>query len=314
MKITLITATYNSEKNISDCLRSVAEQSYTNIEHLVIDGGSKDKTIEIVKSFPSVTKYISEPDKGIYDALNKGIQLATGDVIGFVHSDDMLASNDTLAKIANSFSPQEKENSASSLLLGEMSGVRTVGSGTERKCPQDKGGHLSQQGSSSGRDVRQLTDRGDQHDTANNSKKNEIDGVYGNLIFVDAQDTNKTVRTWISKPFQRKNIKNGWMPPHPALFLKKEVYEKYGLFDISFKCAGDYDFMLRVMQDKSIKLSYLSEVITKMRVGGVSTGGIKDILVKKKEDIRALKNNGFKFPFGVLVVKNLRKIPQLLRR
>ena len=141
-----------------------------------------------------------------------------------------------------------------------------------------------------------------------------IDGIYGNLLFVDSDNTNKIVRTWQSKPFQRKNVKNGWMPPHPTLFLKKEVYQKHGLFDISFKIAGDYDFMLRVMLDKEINLQYLPETITKMRQGGVSTGSIKNILLKKREDISALKNNVFRFPLGVLVVKNLRKIHQLFMK
>jgi len=104
------------------------------------------------------------------------------------------------------------------------------------------------------------------------------------------------------------------MPPHPTLFLRKEVYEKHGLFDTTFKIAGDYDFMLRVMQDKEINLHYLPEVVTKMRMGGASTGSIKGIIKKSREDIRALRNNGFKFPLTVLVAKNLRKLPQVLKR
>lgn len=247
MKISLITATYNSEKNIKDCLRSIAEQSYHNIEHIIIDGGSQDKTLEIVKASPSVTKYISEPDHGIYDALNKGIKKASGDIIGFLHSDDMLNSKDIVKKIMEEF----------------------------------------------------------------NSDKN-INGIYGNLLFVDSKNTNKIERFWQSAKFKRYKIKNGWMPPHPTLFLKKEVYQKFGQFDISFKIAGDYDFMLRVMNDKKINLSYIPEVITKMRMGGISTGRVSNILTKSKEDMRALKNNGIHFPFSVLAIKNLRKLPQLL--
>ena len=183
MRISIITATYNSTITITDCINSVNNQTHQNIEHIIIDGGSQDNTLEIVKLARSVTKYISEPDKGIYDALNKGIQMATGDLIGFLHSDDMLASKDTLAMIANSFSPCE----------GEMSeGQRGI------ILPNEEINLEAQPKS--------------------------IDGVYGNLIFVDAQNTNKVTRTWQSKPFDRKNIKNGWMPPHLTLFLKKEVY------------------------------------------------------------------------------------------
>ena len=253
MKITLITATFNSEKNITDCLRSVAEQSFSNIEHIIIDGGSTDKTPDIVKSFQGVSRWISEPDNGIYDALNKGIQLATGDIIGFLHSDDMLAFPDTLQNIINIYN-------------------------------------------------------------AANNNRETVHGVYGNLIFTDSQNTDKIVRTWQSKPFNRKNVKYGWMPPHPTLFLRKEVYEKHGYFDTSFKIAGDYNFVLKIMLDKDLNLKFVPKIIIRMRTGGASTGSIKGIILKSREDIRALHNNGFKYPLAVLAVKNLRKLPQLLRR
>ncbi len=268
MKITIITATFNSQRYLSQCLQSVADQDYANIEHIVVDGGSTDGTKEIIKTFSTVSKYISERDMGIYDALNKGINLASGDVIGFVHSDDMLASNDIVSKIASIF---EKDHNLSLPPLEYASSKR---------------------------------------------RRNEevVDGVYGNLEFVDPEDTKKVVRTWISAPFDRKQVRHGWMPPHPTLFLRREVYEKYGLFDISFKIAGDYDFMLRLMLDYFIELSYLPEILIKMRKGGVSTGNVKLLYIKSKEDIRALRNNGFRLPLTVLVAKNLRKVSQLFLR
>lgn len=247
MKISIITATLNSEKNLADCLKSVAVQTYKNIEHIVIDGGSNDKTLEIIKSSLSVSKYISEPDKGIYNALNKGISLATGDIIGFLHSDDIFSSSDIIQKIADLFS-------------------------------------------------------------------GNIQGVYGNLVYISAENKTKIVRTWKSKPFNHKYLKYGWVPAHNTLFLRKEVYEKYGLFDISFKIAGDYDFMLSIMKSNQLNFAYLPKIVTRMRMGGVSTGNLNNLITKSKEDLRALKNNGFKFPFLVLVAKNLRKLPQLIIR
>jgi glycosyltransferase involved in cell wall biosynthesis len=172
-----------------------------------------------------VNQIISERDHGIYDALNKGIQIATGDVIGFLHSDDMLASSDIITKIVALF------------------------------------------------------------------QKTKADGVYGNLVFVNAE--NKIVRTWIRNPFKRENVKYGWMPPHPT---------------------GDYDFILRIMKDKEINLVHLPELVTKMRTGGVSTGNLKQLVLKSKEDIRALRKNGFLFPLLIVGIKIGRKLPQLLKR
>jgi glycosyltransferase len=194
----------------------------------------------------SSAQLISEPDHGIYDALNKGLRLATGDIIGFLHADDRFASNTILEKITRAF------------------------------------------------------------------ENKEVDGIYGNLVFTNAE--NKVVRTWQSKPFHPKNVRHGWMPPHPTLFLRKEVYKKHGLFDTSFKIAGDYDFMLRVMTNPEMRLRYLPVVITRMRLGGASTGSIKGIIQKMREDIRALRNNGFHYPFAILPAKNPRKLPQLLKR
>ena len=244
MKVTLITATYNSESTIKDCLQSVAQQTYPNIEHIIVDGASRDATISIVKSFQNIEKYISEPDKGIYDALNKGLQMSTGDIIGFLHSDDCFESKDTIEKIVAVF-----------------------------------------------------------------QKNNSIDGIYGDLDFVSQKDMNVIVRKW--KSSSQKNVKYGWMPPHPTLFLTKKIYEKYQGFDTSFRIAGDYDFILRILKDNHLKLSYLPVVITKMRIGGVSTGKVKALRQKSREDIKALKNNKFQYPYFILLLKILQKLPQL---
>lgn len=104
MKISIITATFNSSYMIADCITSVNNQTYQNIEHIIVDGASKDNTLEVLNSIPNrVSKIISEPDKGIYDAMNKGINLATGDAIGILNSDDFFTSNDVIEKIANKF-------------------------------------------------------------------------------------------------------------------------------------------------------------------------------------------------------------------
>jgi glycosyltransferase len=103
MKISIITATYNSAATVRDTLACIAGQQYANIEHIIVDGLSKDNTLEIVKEFPHVAKVISEKDKGIYDAMNKGVQLATGDIVGILNSDDFYSSPAVLEKVAAAF-------------------------------------------------------------------------------------------------------------------------------------------------------------------------------------------------------------------
>ena len=101
IKFTLITVTYNAEATLERTLRSVAEQSYPHIEHILIDGASKDRTVEIAKNYPHLAKVVSEPDRGLYDAMNKGLRLATGDYVCFLNAGDKLHGADTLAKIVD---------------------------------------------------------------------------------------------------------------------------------------------------------------------------------------------------------------------
>ena len=248
MKVSIITATYNSAGTISECMDSVLNQNYSNIEYIIMDGGSEDDTIAIIKQAAKSHSNIifkSEPDKGIYDALNKGIALATGTVIGFVHSDDYLADTDVISSLVETF---DIENA---------------------------------------------------------------DGVYGDLHYVAFDNTDKIIRNWVSKPYKKKLLKKGWMPAHPSLFLKKEIYDTYGLFSMSYKIAADYDFILRVFQQKNLKFHYLQKTIIKMRVGGASNGSLKNILQKTKEDFKAIKNNNIG-GFGTILLKNITKIKQFI--
>ncbi|MGQ7871160.1 glycosyltransferase family 2 protein [Sunxiuqinia sp. sy24] len=247
MNFSIITATYNSYPAIQDCIDSIAQQTLKP-EHLIIDGQSKDETLTTMKNSSSVSQYISEPDKGIYDALNKGLRLAQGEIIGLLHSDDLLADATTLEKINQAF---------------EETGA---------------------------------------------------DVVYGDLVYVDKEDTSKVIRYWKSQAFQPALLNRGWMPAHPTVFAKREVYAKYGQFDLSFDIAADYDLMLRIFQDKTLKFAYLPAVITRMRVGGASNKSLKNIIHKSSEDYRAMKKNRLPFPLWTLACKNLSKIPQFLKR
>lgn len=248
MKVSIITATYNSAATIAGCMDSVLEQTHPNIEYIIMDGGSEDETLALIaqrgKGHPQLI-FKSEPDHGIYDALNKGIARATGDVIGFVHSDDFLADSEVIAQIVKTF------------------------------------------------------------------EQEAADGVYGNLHYVAFDNTDKIVRNWISQPYREKLLKKGWMPAHPTLFLKKDIYDTYGLFNMSYQIAADYDFILRIFQQKDLNFAFLDETIIKMRVGGTSNGSLKNILQKTKEDLQALKENNIG-GFGTVLLKNITKIKQFI--
>lgn len=244
VRVSIITVTYNSEATIKDTLESVKNQSYSNIEHILVDGNSKDRTVEIIKSYPHVSKCISERDMGLYDAMNKGLQLATGDVIGILNSDDFYAENDVIQKVAELF---------------------------ERENP---------------------------------------DTIYGDLDYVDPVEVNKVIRKWRSGNFNRSKFWYGWMPPHPTFFVKREVYEQVGLFNISLRSAADYELMLRILFKYQYNSSYLPNVLVKMRAGGVSNSSLKRRINANKEDRLAWKMNNLHPYFFTLYLKPLRKVFQ----
>jgi glycosyltransferase involved in cell wall biosynthesis len=248
MKISIITATFNSSSTIARCIASVNEQTHPNIEHIIVDGASNDQTIEIIKNTPNRVSLISsEPDNGLFDALNKGILLATGDIVGFLHSDDSFNSPNTIENIAAAFMNQY------------------------------------------------IT----------------FDGVYGDLVFTSQTDYDKKIRFWKGQPFKLSLINRGWMPAHPTLFLRQSVYSKHGLFDLNFKIAADYDYILRIFKDQALHFNYITEVITVMRMGGNSSKNLRNILKKKQEDYLILKKNQIAHPMVTLLLKNFSKISQL---
>lgn len=246
MKVSIITATYNSESTILTCLRSIYDQTYDDIEHIVIDGCSRDSTVNIVSDSKWFnTKFISEKDSGVYSALNKGLSMATGEIICFLHSDDFYARNTIIQEIVDTF-----------------------------------------------------------------MKMKEIDGVYGNLVFI-SRDSGRIIREWKSNSFMKNRIKKGWMLPHPTLFLRSKVYREIGFFREEFRISGDYDYLIRVFKNGT-PLFFIPKILIYMRWGGISTGSFKSIIQKAREDIEVLKINGYSFPHWILLLKILRKLPQFL--
>ena len=247
MKLSLITVTYNCENTLEDTFRSVKEQKCEELEYIVIDGGSTDRTVEIIEKYDDIiTFWSSSPDEGIYDAMNRGLKKATGDYIGFLHADDIFFSSDTLLNLMSEF------------------------------------------------------------------REHKPDVLYGDLVYVNSTDTDKVIRRWESCEFTPGLLGKGWMPPHPTLYIKRDVIQDTGFFDTSYRIASDYDYILRLFTQQSLKFLYLPVVIVKMRMGGASNKSVSNIILKSKEDIRALKKNGVG-GLITLIRKNVSKIPQFFK-
>lgn len=247
MKISVVTAVYNRAETIAHAIESLQAQTHGDIEHVIQDGGSTDGTLDVVRRLAgNSANIISEPDSGIYDAINRGISRASGEVVGLLHSDDFLADGRVLEKVAAAFA-----------------------------------------------------------DPA-------IDGVYGDLQYVSAEDHRRVVRFWKSGVYAPSKLKRGWMPPHPTLYLRREIFERWGLYDTSLSIAADYDAMLRYLVSGKIKLAYVPEVLVKMRLGGESNRSLDRIMRKSKEDLVAIRRNAVG---GVptLLLKNITKVPQFFR-
>ena len=248
MKISIITATYNSGNTVRDTIESVLRQTYTDYEYIIKDGGSKDDTLEVCREyearFEGRMKIISSPDKGIYDAMNQGFQAAAGDVLMLINSDDLFAREDAVELAVKVF---------------------------------------------------------DEHP--------EVDGVYADLYYVSQYNIDKIVRVW--KTGEQKPMRKGWLPAHPTFYVRREVYEKYGYFNLNYPLAADFELMLRFIEGYKIKLTYLPVYLVKMRLGGATSKNLKNIYKQDVETIRAFKENGL--PGGNITYLIWRFIPKIMQ-
>jgi glycosyltransferase involved in cell wall biosynthesis len=249
MKVSIITIAYNSQETIADTIRSVISQVYPDIEYIIVDGGSRDQTVDIVKGFGAgVTKWVSEKDKGIYDAMNKGVTMASGDVIGILNSDDFYADNQVISDVVKSF---------------QASGA---------------------------------------------------DGLYADLVYVNRDQPDKTVRSWNAGDYRHGKFLSGWMPPHPTFFVRRHCYEKFGTYTLELRSAADYELMLRFIHKHQISMTYLPRVITKMRLGGQSNVTLMNRIKANLEDRKAWKMNGLHPGVFTLTRKPLSKVIQFLKK
>jgi len=248
-EVTIITACFNSEASIAATVESVLAQTFPDIEYLVIDGGSRDGTLARIEPYRDrIRKIVSEKDRGIYDAINKGVQSASGEIIGFLHSDDRFRHPGAVEQL-----------------------------------------------------VEQL-------------EREQTDGIYSDLEYIRGSGGEASVlRHWKSRPFHPGLLAQGWMPPHPTLYLRRRVYERVGGFDLRYRIAADYDFILRAFREPGFRFSYLPEVTVQMQTGGASNGSLGRILQKSREDYEILSRHGLS-PLSTLLRKNLSKIPQFFMR
>ncbi len=268
--ISIITATYNVEQTIFSCLDSLRQQTVP-FEHIIIDALSSDSTLEIIKEQSPDSHVISEKDNGLYDALNKGIGMATGEVVGILHADDFYAGAEVLSRVAEVFEDPSVEACYGDLLYVVES---EIGRGGDREGEEN------------------------------------TDSLPDSL----ATSRFTIKRYWKSGSYDSRKFYWGWMPPHPTFFVRKSVYEKYGLFNLNLGTAADYELMLRFLVKQQISCKYIPEVLVKMRVGGVSNASLGNRVKANRMDRKAWYVNGLKpYPWTV-ALKPLRKISQWFRR
>ena len=228
MKISIITVCFNSSKTIEKTFQSILNQTYTNIEYIVIDGGSSDSTLDIVKKYKkSIDRFVSEPDKGLYDAMNKGIKLASGDIVGILNSDDIYTDEKVLENVA-----RFHEN-------------------------------------------------------------NNVEVSFGNII--QLTDYGKIIRRYSAKNWVHDKLKIGFMPPHPSMFFKRELFEEYGYYHLDFVSGADYELIVRFFLKNNISCKFSNITTTAKLIGGISTSGLSSYIMISKEICKALKKNEIKY-------------------
>ena len=244
-KVSLLVTTYNVRENLKVTLASIEQQDYPLIEVIMVDGQSNDGTLEVIREFAGrhegeetngtncTVQWISEPDGGLYDAMNKAFRMCTGDLVAVCN--DRLCRPDAVTKL-----------------------VRAVEQGGEGCI-----------------------------------------GAHADLVYVEGEHV---VRAW---HMGEGRLSEGWLPGHPTLFLKREIYEKYGVYDTSYRCAADYEFMVRFLKEEKNRLAYVPEVLVEMFYGGISNAGLHNYLVSFWEGCLALRRNGVRHPFLISMKRTL---------
>jgi len=249
MKISVITVCYNSELTLSRALQSVVDQDWSNIEHILIDGASRDGSLEIIDRFRShLVHVVSEPDNGIYDAMNKGLDLASGDIVCFLNADDHYSHQKVLSQVA-----------------------------------------------------KQMIDH-------------NLDALMGDVAFFHPHEPTRIIRRFRSNRFRPDRLAWGWMPAHPALFLRKTVIDRVGRFNTNYRIAGDFEFIIRAFTNQALHYRCILEVLVHMQTGGVSTSGLRSKILLNREVLKACHENGLQTNLFKILSKYPRKILEYINK
>lgn len=247
-KVSIITVCYNSAQTIRDTIESVLSQNYPRIEYIIIDGASTDGTIDIVRDYGSdIDLFTSERDRGIYDAMNKGILAATGDIIGILNSDDVYFDSRVVTDLVNA-----------------MTGA-------------------------------------------------SADAAFGDLIYVDRLDTRLIRRYYHSGWWRPSLFRFGWMPAHPTFFIKREWYVKHGVYSLAYRIAADFEMLVRLLYRGRATYTHIARPLVRMRMGGISTRGVKQRWLLNREIVRACRDHGIWTSLPIVLLKLPLKGLELLR-
>lgn len=249
MRVSVVTVCFNSATTIEDTICSVASQTHSDVEHIVIDGASRDGTLNVIgRHRDKLEKVISEPDRGIYDAMNKGLRLATGEVIGFLNADDVYADTGVLERVAAAM------------------------------------------------------------------QWDELDALFGDAEFVSPAQPDRPLRRYRSERFSPKRIAWGWMPAHPTLFLRRQLFNQFGGFRTDYRIAGDFELVARMFYTDTLRYRHLPEILVRMRTGGISTGGVRNTVLLNREVLRACRENGISTSLPKILSKYPAKLFEFLHK
>jgi len=250
LKISIITVCYNSDRTIRETIESVLSQSYRDVEYIIVDGASTDGTLSVIDEFSAkIDKVISEPDSGIYDAMNKGLAQATGEVVGILNSDDVFNDCEVIEDVAGAFRRGE-----------------------------------------------------------------DLDMVFGDVLFVQSDDLSKAIRYYSCRNFRPWKLRFGWMPPHPGAFIRRSLYQRYGLYRQDYEIAADYEMFVRWFKARQVRFATVDRVLVRMRTGGVSTSGVRSSITLNREIVRACRTNGVYTNLAFVLSKVPFKLLELFRR